>query len=173
MKTEKCHSKSAQLKNTCSIKNICRWPIIIIRALLHPQGTHTHTHTHLNQIHEVCNISIWFPTFNHSVPYNLILYVCKIHVSHRSNNITFPFSLLRSGWKNVHLTVMGGEKLWYSSIPFEDERAHAPEGLSEVSTHEGVDQRVDGGVGIGHAVSPDLQFVERITVTQILRTERL
>ena len=32
------------------------------------------------------------------------------------------------------------------------------EGLSEVVAHEGVNQRVDRGVGVRHAVTPDLQL---------------
>ncbi len=31
-------------------------------------------------------------------------------------------------------------------------------GLSEVVSHEGVNQRVDGGVGVRHAVTPNLQL---------------
>lgn len=34
------------------------------------------------------------------------------------------------------------------------------EGLAEVSSHEGVHNRVDRGVGVGHAVSPDLHLVD-------------
>lgn len=41
----------------------------------------------------------------------------------------------------------------------ENEREDFLEGLPEIGTHESIDHGVDKGVGVGHAVGPDLDFI--------------
>ena len=41
------------------------------------------------------------------------------------------------------------------------------EGLAEVGPHEGIHDRVDAGVEVGHAVSPDLQLVGAVVVREV------
>lgn len=42
---------------------------------------------------------------------------------------------------------------------FEEKREGFPEGLLEGGSHETINDRVDGGVGVGHAVGPRFDLV--------------
>ena len=54
----------------------------------------------------------------------------------------------------------------------EEEREGLPEGLPEASAHEAVNERVDRGVGVRHAVGPRLDLVGGI-VGLVVRVKRL
>lgn len=65
-----------------------------------------------------------------------------------------------------------GSRAAVSDLVPEQEGEGLPEGLLEGGSHEAVDYRVDGRVGVGHAVGPRLYLVRGV-VRLVVRMERL